>query len=114
MDAGPLERRRCQNRPPRCEYVPTMTGRNLRPVILALHAWGNKDVALFASGNSLAIGWFSSVLLVSVASMTPAMPEVNPTAKRAGGSGSCRRSVPSSRAPTLPQFSHCRTSASVI
>jgi HxlR-like helix-turn-helix len=45
VDAGPLERRRYQNRPPRYEYVLTMTGRSLRPVILALHAWGNKDLA---------------------------------------------------------------------
>ncbi|WP_218105318.1 winged helix-turn-helix transcriptional regulator [Micromonospora rhizosphaerae] len=45
MDAGPLERRRYQNRPPRYEYVLTMTGRSLRPVILALHGRGNKDLA---------------------------------------------------------------------
>ncbi|MFE9694341.1 winged helix-turn-helix transcriptional regulator [Micromonospora sp. NPDC005806] len=45
MDAGPLERWCYQNRPPRCEYVLTMTGRSLRPVIVALHAWGNKDLA---------------------------------------------------------------------
>jgi DNA-binding HxlR family transcriptional regulator len=38
VDAGPLERRRYQNRPPRYEYILTMTGRSLRPVILALHA----------------------------------------------------------------------------
>src|SRR5260370_18376311 len=38
---GLLERRQYQDRPPRYEYVLTDVGRSLRPVIIALAAWGN-------------------------------------------------------------------------
>jgi DNA-binding HxlR family transcriptional regulator len=38
---GLLERRRYQEHPPRHEYVLTELGRSLRPVIVALAAWGN-------------------------------------------------------------------------
>ena len=43
--AGLLERRRYSERPPRHEYVPTARGRELRPVLLALLAWGNRHFA---------------------------------------------------------------------
>jgi len=36
VDAGLLERRRYSKRPPRCEYVLTETGRDFRPVIVAM------------------------------------------------------------------------------
>ena len=45
VDAGLLERRRYSERPPRHDYVPTMRGRDLLPVIIALLAWGNKHFA---------------------------------------------------------------------
>jgi DNA-binding HxlR family transcriptional regulator len=45
VDAGLLERRRYNERPPRYEYVPTMRGRDFRPVLIALLAWGNKHFA---------------------------------------------------------------------
>jgi DNA-binding HxlR family transcriptional regulator len=45
VDAGLLERRRYSEHPPRHEYVPTARGRDLRPVIIALLAWGNKHFA---------------------------------------------------------------------
>src|SRR5215218_5552327 len=38
--AGVLERRRYQERPERFEYVLTEAGRDLKPVIVALAAWG--------------------------------------------------------------------------
>src|SRR5499427_4736053 len=41
VEAGILERRRYNERPPRYEYVPTERGRDFRPVLLALLAWGN-------------------------------------------------------------------------
>ncbi|KQU07021.1 hypothetical protein ASG56_05525 [Rhodococcus sp. Leaf7] len=44
VEAGLLERRQYQDRPPRYEYVPTRRGRELTPVIIALYAWGNKHV----------------------------------------------------------------------
>lgn len=42
---GLLERRRYQTRPDRYEYVLTDLGRSLRPVIIALAAWGNSRLA---------------------------------------------------------------------
>lgn len=45
VDAGLLERRRYSDHPPRDEYVPTARGRDLRPVLLALLAWGNRHFA---------------------------------------------------------------------
>jgi len=43
--AGLLERRRYSERPPRDEYVLTARGRDFRPVLIALLAWGNKHFA---------------------------------------------------------------------
>ncbi|MEO3929007.1 helix-turn-helix domain-containing protein [Micromonosporaceae bacterium B7E4] len=40
-DNGLLRRRRYQTRPDRYEYVLTDLGRSLRPVVVALAAWGN-------------------------------------------------------------------------
>jgi DNA-binding HxlR family transcriptional regulator len=45
VDAGLLERRRYSERPPRDEYLPTARGRDLRPVLLSLMAWGNRHFA---------------------------------------------------------------------
>ena len=42
---GLLERRQYQEHPPRHEYVLTDLGRSLRPVIIALAAWGNGRLA---------------------------------------------------------------------
>jgi DNA-binding HxlR family transcriptional regulator len=45
VEAGLLERRRYSERPPRDEYLPTARGRDFRPVLIALLAWGNKHFA---------------------------------------------------------------------
>jgi DNA-binding HxlR family transcriptional regulator len=45
VEAGLLERRRYNQRPPRDEYVLTERGRDFRPVLLALLAWGNRHFA---------------------------------------------------------------------
>ncbi len=45
VEAGLLERRRYSERPPRDEYLLTQRGRDFRPVLLALLAWGNKHFA---------------------------------------------------------------------
>lgn len=42
VEAGLLERRRYSERPPRDEYVLTERGRDFRPVLLAMLAWGNR------------------------------------------------------------------------
>lgn len=45
VGSGLLERRRYSERPPRDEYVLTERGRDFRPVLWALLAWGNKHFA---------------------------------------------------------------------
>jgi DNA-binding HxlR family transcriptional regulator len=45
VEAGLLERRRYSERPPRDEYVPTARGRDFRPVLVTLLAWGNRHFA---------------------------------------------------------------------
>jgi len=42
VEAGLLERRRYNERPPRDEYVLTRRGRDFRPVLLALLTFGNR------------------------------------------------------------------------
>jgi DNA-binding HxlR family transcriptional regulator len=45
VESGLLERRLYNEHPPRHEYVPTARGRDFRPVLVALLAWGNKHFA---------------------------------------------------------------------
>ena len=45
VEAGLLERHRYCERPPRDEYRLTQAGRDFRPVLWALLAWGNKHFA---------------------------------------------------------------------
>jgi DNA-binding HxlR family transcriptional regulator len=45
VEAGLLARRRYSEHPPRDEYVLTDRGRDFRPVLLALLAWGNRHFA---------------------------------------------------------------------
>src|ERR1043165_9430391 len=45
VEAGLLERRLYYEKPPRHEYVLTQRGRDFRPVLLAMLAWGNKHFA---------------------------------------------------------------------
>ena len=45
VDDGFLERRQYSAHPPRYEYVPTQRGRDFRPVLLSLMAFGNRHFA---------------------------------------------------------------------
>jgi DNA-binding HxlR family transcriptional regulator len=45
VEAGLLERRAYSATPPRYEYVLTQRGRDFRPVLWALIAWGNKHLS---------------------------------------------------------------------
>ena len=45
VEAGMLENRQYSAHPPRFEYVPTQRGRDFRPVLLSLMAFGNKHFA---------------------------------------------------------------------
>lgn len=51
VEEGMLERRQYCDRPPRSEYILTARGRDFRPVLLAMLAWGNKHLA--PEGESL-------------------------------------------------------------
>jgi DNA-binding HxlR family transcriptional regulator len=64
VEAGLLERRRYIERPPRDEYLLTERGRDFRPVLWSLLAWGNKH---FAPEGA-------SVLLVDSKTGAPADP----------------------------------------
>ena len=45
VEAGLLARQRYSEHPPRFEYVPTPRGRDFKPVLIALLAWGNRHFA---------------------------------------------------------------------
>jgi DNA-binding HxlR family transcriptional regulator len=45
VDAGVLKRCRYSKRPPRYEYVLTEMGRDFRPILIAMTAWGNRHFA---------------------------------------------------------------------
>jgi DNA-binding HxlR family transcriptional regulator len=45
VESGLLERRRYSEHPPRDEYILTERGRDFRPVLWALLAWGNRHFA---------------------------------------------------------------------
>jgi len=45
VESGLFEKRRYSEKPPRYEYVLTERGRDFRPVLWALLAWGNKHFA---------------------------------------------------------------------
>src|SRR6202035_4594214 len=45
VEGGLIERRRYTDHPPRYEYVLTERGRDFRPVLLAMLAWGNTHFA---------------------------------------------------------------------
>jgi len=45
VEAGLLERRRYSEHPPRDEYALTERGRDFRPILWALLAWGNRHFA---------------------------------------------------------------------
>src|SRR5450755_2116174 len=45
VEAGLLERHRYSEHPPRDEYRPSARGRDFRPVLIALLAWGNRHFA---------------------------------------------------------------------
>ena len=45
VEGGLLEKHRYSDKPPRDEYVLTERGRDFRPVLLAMMAWGNRHFA---------------------------------------------------------------------
>ncbi|WP_299811147.1 helix-turn-helix domain-containing protein [Tardiphaga sp.] len=64
VEAGLLERRLYCEKPPRYEYIITPRGRDFRPILLSLQAWGNKH---FAPEGA-------SVMLIDLSTGLPADP----------------------------------------
>lgn len=74
VQSGLLERRQYNERPPRFEYVLTECGRDFRPVLWTLLAWGNKHFA--PEGASVVIvdsetGQLADPILVDRISLRP-------------------------------------------
>jgi DNA-binding HxlR family transcriptional regulator len=74
VDAGMLQRRRYSAHPPRDAYVLTDQGRDFRPVLWGLLAWGNRHLA--PEGPSVVIvdaatGAVADPILVDRASLRP-------------------------------------------
>jgi DNA-binding HxlR family transcriptional regulator len=72
VEAGLLERRRYSERPPRDEYVLTERGRDFRPVLAALVAFGRKHFA--------APGWTPSPRFAGI--LSPPVAEATKPARR--------------------------------
>jgi DNA-binding HxlR family transcriptional regulator len=109
IEAGLLERRRYSRRPPRDEYVPTARGRDFRPILVALLAWGNRHFA--PEGPSVLLvnsktGQAVDPILVDRATGRPIKdPEYAFAAGPAAGERTRRRYAGASRVtlPTNPQ-----------
>lgn len=104
VDAGLLQRRRYSERPPRYEYLLTDAGRDFRPVLWALLAWGNKHFA--PEGASVVIvdsesGAEAEPLLIDRKSGRPLVP---PAFRSAAGPAADprtrRRHAPPGAAPS--------------
>ncbi len=78
VEAGLLERRRYNARPPRDEYVLTDRGRDFRDVLMALLAFGNRHFAP------------EGAIVVVVDAVTGALAEPNVVDARTGRRGSKR------------------------
>jgi DNA-binding HxlR family transcriptional regulator len=77
VEAGMFERHRYSERPPRDEYVLTERGRDFRPVLWSLLAWGNRHFA--PEGASVVIvdtatGTLADPVLVDRNSLRPMTP----------------------------------------
>ena len=72
VEAGLLERRRYSERPPRDEYVLTDRGRDFKPVLIALVAFGNKHFA--APGHRVPTRFAGVFAPVSSAPTSPSAP----------------------------------------
>jgi DNA-binding HxlR family transcriptional regulator len=103
VEAGLLERRRYNERPPRDEYVLTAAGRDFRPVLWALLAWGNRHFA--PEGPSVVIvdsrtGAEADPLLID---RNSGRPLVTPDFRSAPGPAADARSRQRHAPPVAPQ-----------
>ena len=111
VEAGMLERRRYSERPPRDEYVLTESGRDFRPVLWALLAWGNRHFA--PEGASVVIvdaetGTLADPILVDRASLRPMAEPAFRTASGPAANEQTRQrhGVVASPIPSIPTVRH--------
>jgi DNA-binding HxlR family transcriptional regulator len=105
VEAGLLERRRYSERPPRDEYVLTEAGRDFRPVLWALLAWGNKHFA--PEGKSVVVvdsrtGEEAEPVLVD---RNSGRPLIAPDFRSAAGPAADARTRQRHASPARPQTS---------
>jgi DNA-binding HxlR family transcriptional regulator len=107
VEAGLLERRRYSQHPPRDEYVLTAAGRDFRPVLWALLAWGNRHFA--PEGKSVVIvdsttGAEAEPMLIDRNSGRPLLPpEFRSAAGPAADARTRSRHAPAAERPAAPQ-----------
>jgi DNA-binding HxlR family transcriptional regulator len=102
VEAGMLEKRRYSERPPRDEYVLTERGRDFRPVLWALLAWGNRHFA--PEGASVVIvdaatGAPADPVLMDANSLRPLKPPAFRTAPGPAASADSRKRFAGAAAP---------------
>jgi DNA-binding HxlR family transcriptional regulator len=95
VDAGLLERRLYQERPARHEYVLTDCGRDFRPVVIALLAWGNRNFT--PEGRAVTLvnretGLEAEPILVDAVSGRPMSDPIFKLARNPAKAESARRS----------------------
>lgn len=98
VESGLLEKRAYQERPRRYEYVLTERGRDFRPVLLALLAWGNKHFA--PEGKS--------VIVVDVATGAEAAPVMVDAVSGRDMAAGGFRTAPGPAADALTRARHAR------
>lgn len=105
VEAGLLERHRYNERPPRHEYRLTERGRDFRPVLVAMLAWGNRHFAPEGASVQIvdaATGAVAEPIVVDRATGRPLTePEYVITAGPAAGEG-VRRRIAARAMRTLP------------
>jgi DNA-binding HxlR family transcriptional regulator len=106
VEAGLLERRRYREHPPRDEYVLTERGRDFRPVLLALLAWGNRHFAPEGASVQLANARTSApvdpVLVDSATGVEIAGPDFSLVPGPAADDGVRQRLAERGRRPFAP------------
>jgi DNA-binding HxlR family transcriptional regulator len=95
VDAGLLERRLYQERPARHEYLLTDCGRDFRPVVIALLAWGNRNFT--PEGRAVTLvnretGLEADPILVDAVSGLPMSDPIFKLARNPARAESARRS----------------------
>jgi DNA-binding HxlR family transcriptional regulator len=105
VEAGLLERRRYCERPPRHEYVVTARGRDFRPVLISLLAWGNRHFAPEGASVQLidkATGAASDPILVDRITGRPITPTDHALAAGPAAPARTRLRYASVRGDALP------------